>query len=42
MGWPVSNYNEFYEYSVLVPELLRRMLEVKPKKRITAVEVINN
>lgn len=34
--------DEFLNYSVLVPDLVKKCLEVNPKKRITAKDVMNN
>jgi calcium-dependent protein kinase len=33
---------EFFKYSVAVPELVKKMLEVNPSKRLTPKEVMNN
>ena len=36
------NSEEFFAFSVLVPELVKRMLEVNPKKRSTTKDIMNN
>jgi calcium-dependent protein kinase len=36
------NCEEFMNFSTLVPDLVKRMLEVNPKKRLSAKDVMNN
>ena len=36
------NSEEFMNFSMMVPEVIKKMLEVNPKKRITAKDIMNN
>lgn len=36
------NCDEFMNFSSMVPDLVKKMLEVNPKKRISAKDVMNN
>jgi serine/threonine protein kinase len=33
---------EFYRFSHAIPELIKKMLEVNPKKRYSAKDIMNN
>lgn len=36
------NSEEFLNFSILVPDLLKKMLEINPRKRMSARDVMNN
>jgi serine/threonine protein kinase len=36
------NREEFMNYSIFVPDLVKKMLEINPKKRPTAREIMNH